>query len=123
MASYDVNGKVALVTGAARGIGYETARLLHARGASVALLDLDERETHAAAERIGPERTLGLGVDVTDRGALEDAVATTIESFGGLDIAVANAGIAPPATTMRVIDPDVYERTIEVDLLGVWRMV
>ena len=102
MASYDVNGKVALVTGAARGIGYETARLLHARGASVALLDLDERETHAAAERIGPERTLGLGVDVTDRGALEDAVATTIESFGGLD-ALLSAAQMPPGVPVACV--------------------
>jgi NAD(P)-dependent dehydrogenase (short-subunit alcohol dehydrogenase family) len=123
VAEYDVNGKVALVTGAARGIGYETARLLHAAGASVTVLDLDERDTQAAAERIGTDRTLGLGVDVTDCDALEEAVAATVERFGGLDIAVANAGIAPPTATMRVIDADAYERTIEVDLLGVWRTV
>jgi NAD(P)-dependent dehydrogenase (short-subunit alcohol dehydrogenase family) len=123
MPHYGIGGKVALVTGAERGIGYETARLLHAAGASVTLLDLDDGQTKAAAERIGTERTLGLGVDVTDRDALDAAVAATVERFGGLDIAVANAGIAPPTATMRVIDNDAYERTIEVDLLGVWRTV
>jgi NAD(P)-dependent dehydrogenase (short-subunit alcohol dehydrogenase family) len=120
---YNVSGKVALITGAARGIGWETARLLHARGASVALLDLDEDETQAAAERIGSERTLAVTADVTDADAMESAVETVVERFGGLDIAVANAGIAPPTATMRVIDPDAFERCVEIDLLGVWRTV
>jgi NAD(P)-dependent dehydrogenase (short-subunit alcohol dehydrogenase family) len=122
-AAYEPAGKVALVTGAARGIGYETARLLHARGASVVLVDLDEGATEEAAARIGQERTLAVAADVTDRPALEAAVEETVERFGGLDIVVANAGIAPPTATMRVIDADAYERTIEVDLLGVWRTI
>jgi NAD(P)-dependent dehydrogenase (short-subunit alcohol dehydrogenase family) len=122
MAHYDVSGRVALVTGAARGIGYETARLLHDRGASVTVLDLDEDDAQGAAERVG-ERAFGLGADVTDRPAMEAAVEACVERFGGLDVAVANAGIAPPTATARVIDADAYERTIEVDLLGVWRTV
>jgi NAD(P)-dependent dehydrogenase (short-subunit alcohol dehydrogenase family) len=122
MAHYDVSGRVALVTGAARGIGYERARQLHDRGASVVVVDLDEDEARDAAGRIGA-RTLGVGADVTDRDALDAAVSATLERFGGLDVAVANAGIAPPTATARVIDEDAYERTIEVDLLGVWRTV
>lgn len=120
MPSFELAGRTALVTGAARGIGWETARLLHARGASVTLVDLDEGQTTQAAQRVG-DRTLAIGADVTDREAMEAAVAATVERFGGLDVAVANAGIAPPTATVRVIDPDAYERTIEVDLLGVWR--
>jgi NAD(P)-dependent dehydrogenase (short-subunit alcohol dehydrogenase family) len=122
--SYSVSGKVALVTGAERGIGWETARLLHARGASVALVDLDEEATREAARRIGPEeRVIGIGADVTDVNAIESAVEAAVDAFGGLDIVVANAGIAPPTATVRVIDEDAFERTVEVDLLGVWRTV
>jgi len=123
MPLYDVNGKVALITGGARGIGYETARQLHQRGASVALLDVDADEVREAAERIG-ERTIGIVADVTDAGAMRAAVAETVERFGGLDIAMANAGIAPPTmATMRSVPSEEWERVIEVNLLGVWHTV
>jgi NAD(P)-dependent dehydrogenase (short-subunit alcohol dehydrogenase family) len=123
MPAYDLNGKVALVTGAARGIGYETARQLHMRGASVAVLDLDPEQAQEAAERIG-DRTIGIGADVTDHGAMMSAVAETVERFGGLDVAVANAGIAQSAVaTVRGIGTEEWERVFEVDLLGVWRTV
>jgi NAD(P)-dependent dehydrogenase (short-subunit alcohol dehydrogenase family) len=122
LASYDLNGKVALVTGAARGIGFETARQMHARGASVTVLDLDAEQAREAAERVG-ERTLGIGADVTDSGALMAAVAETVERFGALDIAVANAGIAPEGATARTMPPEEWERVVEVDLMGVWHTV
>src|SRR6187431_2355621 len=120
MPVYNLNGKVALVTGGARGIGYETARQLHQRGASVAVVDLDPEQAREAAERIG-ERTIGVAADVTDAGAMRAAVAETVERFGGLDVAMANAGIAPPTTTTaRTMPPEEWERVIEVNLLGVW---
>jgi NAD(P)-dependent dehydrogenase (short-subunit alcohol dehydrogenase family) len=119
---YPLPGKVALVTGGAKGIGYETARLLHARGVSVAIVDLDPDETDAAAAAIG-ERTLAIPADVTDEAAMADAVERTVERFGGVDVVVANAGIAPPPRPMSVVDGDAFERVIEVDLLGVWRTV
>ncbi len=119
---YPLPGKVALVTGGAKGIGYETARLLHARGASVAIVDLDPEETDAAAAAIG-DRTLAITADVTDEAAMAEAVEQTVERFGGLDVVIANAGIAPPPRPMSVVDGDAFERVVEIDLLGVWRTV
>jgi NAD(P)-dependent dehydrogenase (short-subunit alcohol dehydrogenase family) len=120
---YDLNGKVALVTGAARGIGFETARQMHARGASVTVVDLDADQAREAAERIG-ERTIGIGADVTDHAAIMAAVVETVERFGGLDVVVANAGIAQgQVATTRGISVEEWERVFEVDLLGVWRTV
>jgi NAD(P)-dependent dehydrogenase (short-subunit alcohol dehydrogenase family) len=118
---YDLNGKVALVTGAARGIGFETARQMHLRGASVAVLDLDVDQAREAAERIGP-RAIGIAADVTDQVAMMAAVAEVVEKFGGIDVAVANAGIAQSRlATARGISGEEWERVFEVDLLGVWR--
>jgi NAD(P)-dependent dehydrogenase (short-subunit alcohol dehydrogenase family) len=123
MPVFELNGKVALVTGAARGIGYETARQLHARGASVAVVDLDADQAREAAERIG-ERAIGIAADVTDHATMMGAVAETVERFGGLDIVVANAGIAQgTVATTRGISVEEWERVFEVDLLGVWRTV
>jgi NAD(P)-dependent dehydrogenase (short-subunit alcohol dehydrogenase family) len=123
MPAYDLNGKVALVTGAARGIGYETARQMHMRGASVAVLDIDAAEAREAAERIGP-RAIGLATDVADHSAVMQSVTETVERFGGLDVVVANAGIAQAKlATVRGIGAEEWERVFEVDMLGVWRTV
>jgi NAD(P)-dependent dehydrogenase (short-subunit alcohol dehydrogenase family) len=120
---YDLDGKVVLITGAARGIGFETARQMHARGASVAVVDLDADEAREAAERIG-ERAIGIAGDVTDAGAMRAAVAETVERFGGLDLAMANAGLAPQSiSTIRSVPAEEWERVIEVNLMGVWNTV
>jgi NAD(P)-dependent dehydrogenase (short-subunit alcohol dehydrogenase family) len=119
---YALDGKVALVTGAQRGIGLETARALHRRGARVVLADLDARATAAAAAGFG-EGTVGVGADVTDRARMQEVVDEAVARFGGLDVVVANAGIAPePGTALRM-DEAMFERVVEVDLLGVWRTV
>jgi NAD(P)-dependent dehydrogenase (short-subunit alcohol dehydrogenase family) len=121
---YDLNGKVALITGGARGIGFGLAEALLSRGARVALVDLDLRAAQSAAgELSGDGRTIGLAADVTDRPAIEQAVRDTVEAFGGLDVVVANAGIAPTPLPVRVMPQAEFERVVEVDLLGVYRTV
>ena len=66
---------------------------------------------------------MGLAADVTDRAAMGAAVEATVERFGGLDVVVANAGIAPTPTTVRAMSEAEFERVVEVDLLGVYRTV
>jgi NAD(P)-dependent dehydrogenase (short-subunit alcohol dehydrogenase family) len=121
MARYDLSGKVALVTGAARGIGFGTAEALARRGASVVILDLDREQAESAASRIHDTNALGLAADVTDRGALQQVVATIVERFGGLDVVVANAGIAGRGATMRAMSTENFERVLDVNLMGVYR--
>src|SRR5688500_3683361 len=115
-----MNGKTVLITGAARGIGADAARKLAARGANVALVGLEPEELERLAAEIGAERALAIECDITDRGALDDAVARTVERFGGIDVLFANAGIGT-AGLLRSVEPDAFERVIEVNLLGTWR--
>jgi NAD(P)-dependent dehydrogenase (short-subunit alcohol dehydrogenase family) len=123
MASFELSGKTALVTGAARGIGFATARALVARGASVLIADLDAQKAAAAAAQIHDTRAVGIAADVTDRGAIQRAVATAVERFGALDVLVANAGIASRPATLRAMAPETVERILDTNLLGVWRSV
>lgn len=119
MTGKNVNGKVVLITGAARGIGAGLAERLAARGAKVALVGLEAEEQQKVADRIGVNAH-AWEADVTDWAALEKATAGVVERFGGIDIVIANAGIAT-AGFVRSVDPVAFEKVIEVDLLGVWR--
>lgn len=89
----------------------------------MALVDLDGEIAAREAEAIGSDRAIGLRADVTDRVAVSEAVAATVERFGGLDLLIANAGISPPTGTMLTVDLDAFERTVRVDLDGVWHTV
>ena len=118
---YEVRGKTVLITGAARGIGAETARRMHARGANVVLAGLEPEELAARADELG-DRAAWFEADVTDLAAMEEVVAGAVERFGGIDVVMANAGVAPNGTVAS-IDPAAFERTIEVNLLGVFKTV
>jgi NAD(P)-dependent dehydrogenase (short-subunit alcohol dehydrogenase family) len=111
--------RVVLITGGARGIGAEAGRRLAERGASVALVDRDPLVEETAAGM----GALGLVADVTDPAALDQAVAATVERFGGIDVTVAGAGIVGTAKPMDSIDPADFERVLEINLLGVWRTI
>lgn len=123
MEGYSLSGKVVLITGGARGIGHATARAAIARGARVALLDIHGEDAKQAAAELHPERAIGLAADVTDRSAMQRAVADTVAHFGALDVAVANAGIAARVATARASHPESFERVLDVNLMGVWRTV
>ncbi|HLM27372.1 MAG TPA: SDR family oxidoreductase [Thermoleophilaceae bacterium] len=114
-------GQKILITGAARGIGAESARRLAARGAQLALVGLEPEELERVATQCGGG-SFAIEADVTDRKGLEQAVEEAVERLGGIDCVVANAGVAS-AGFVRNIDPDAFERVIEVNLLGVWRTV
>jgi NAD(P)-dependent dehydrogenase (short-subunit alcohol dehydrogenase family) len=107
-----------LITGAARGIGAETARRLAARGHRLALLGLEPELLEEVAAAAGDAHHAE--VDVTDRDALDDAVEGAAAQLGGLDAVIANAGIGSGGMFASV-DPDEWERVIAVNLVGVRR--
>jgi NAD(P)-dependent dehydrogenase (short-subunit alcohol dehydrogenase family) len=116
-----ISGQVVLVTGAARGIGAAAATALAARGAKLALVGLEPEELAQVAAACGPEAAW-FEADVTDAAAIEAAVRGAVERFGGIDVVIANAGIATGGS-VREIDPAAWERVVEVNLLGSWRTV
>ncbi|MFD4539876.1 SDR family oxidoreductase [Streptomyces bauhiniae] len=116
MSKVGLEGQVAVVTGAARGVGELLARKLSARGAKVALVGLEEDELKAVSERLYGESAYWYA-DVTDHEAMGRVAAEVKERFGKVDIVVANAGVAsggPFADS----DPVAWRRVIEVNLIG-----
>ena len=119
MSSSPLAGKTALVTGAARGIGYAIAARLATVGARVAVLDLDTAVAKEAAERIGPS-ALALTADVTVAGEVEAAVRQVDAAFGRLDILVNNAGITGRSFPIWELSDEDWRRVIDVDLTSVF---
>ena len=113
-----LDGKVALISGAARGMGQAEARLFSAEGAKVALCDVRDAEGKAAAEEIGAN-AIYQHLDVTDEDEWEAAVAATTGAFGKLDVLVNNAGIAE-AAPLAEMKLDSYRRVTEVNQTGVF---
>ncbi|HWE75654.1 MAG TPA: 3-hydroxybutyrate dehydrogenase [Stellaceae bacterium] len=87
------SGKVALVTGAASGIGKEIAHAFALEGAKVVIADLNEDGAATVAHELGGDRALGVGMDVTNEGQVDRGIARAIDAFGRLDVLVSNAGI------------------------------
>jgi NAD(P)-dependent dehydrogenase (short-subunit alcohol dehydrogenase family) len=115
-----LDGKVVVITGAARGIGEQLARTVAARGARVALLGLEpERLEQVAGDIAGAFAHV---VDVTDADALNAAAEAVVDRFGRVDVVVANAGIAAGGPLL-LADAATYDRVIEVNVLGSVRTV
>jgi short-subunit dehydrogenase len=117
--AYDVEGKVVLITGAARGIGAQTARVLAERGATLALVGLEPDNLATVAKELGPQH-LWRELDVTDQDATDRVVAEVAEQLGRIDVVMTNAGVGSYGT-VRQIDPAAFQRVIDINLTGMFR--
>jgi NAD(P)-dependent dehydrogenase (short-subunit alcohol dehydrogenase family) len=120
--TYDFTGQVAFITGASSGMGLATARAFAEAGAAVTLADVNadalqaaERELTAAGHRV-----LYARCDVADEDQVAAAVASTVETFGSLDLAYNNAGIQSPMTDAADETADVFDRVNAINLRGIW---
>ena len=117
----ELTGRVALVTGAAAGIGRAIALRLAAEGAHVAVTDMDSEGAQAVASRIvetcGTDRAIGLSMDVTNQADVVSAFQSTLMTYGGLDILVSNAGIAPTGS-MHEMPLSLWQKAFDVNTTG-----
>ena len=121
MNTYDLKGRRAVVTGAAQGFGRAITERFLDSGASVAMWDLDADESGKAAKELESRgRVLTQAVDVSDLAQVEAAAAATAAAFGGIDILVANAGIAGSNHKTWEYPVAEWRRVIEIDLMGVF---
>jgi 3-oxoacyl-[acyl-carrier protein] reductase len=121
MAKQDHDGRIAIVTGAATGIGYRIAERLAASGAKVALWDIDGAAAKAAADQLGATpSSLAVAVDVADDASVATALAQTNEALGRADILVNNAGISGPNVPTWEYPVEDWRRVLEIDLTGVF---
>lgn len=115
----DMIGKTVLITGASRGIGTDTARVFAAAGANVALIARGADAIAALADEIG-EKAIAIPCDVSDYAAVASAVAQTVETFGGLDVLIGNAGVIEPISHLATADPAEWAHVIDINLNGVF---
>src|SRR5690625_836909 len=115
------NDRVAIVSGAARGIGAATASRLASEGASVAVIDLDESAAAAAAESLGAPKAVGIGADVSDEQSVESAIERVVAELGGAHILVNNAGVTRDNLLFKMSEDD-WDTVMNVHLRGAFNM-
>lgn len=120
--SWSFEKKVALVTGAASGMGLATAKAFAEAGAAVALADINGAGARSAAEGLvaAGHKAIGIRCDVADIDAVEAMVRETISTFGRLDAAFNNAGVQSPVAETADAAPEDYDRVMGVNLRGIW---
>ena len=118
----DMTGKTVLITGASRGIGAEAGRVFAEAGANVVLTARSAGEIDAMADEIG-ERALSVTCDVSRYEDVDRAVQAAVEGFGGLDVAICNAGVIEPISHMAEADPEGWGQAIDINLKGVFHVM
>jgi 3-oxoacyl-[acyl-carrier protein] reductase len=115
------DGRVAVVTGAARGIGFGTAQRFAEEGAAVAVIDLDEAAAAEAAAKLPAEKAIGIGCDVADEASAEAAIERVVSELGGIHILVNNAGITRDNLLFKMSAED-WDMVMNVHLRGAFLM-
>ena len=114
-----LSGKVALVTGGSRGIGFATAKILSENGATVVITAKNQERLEKASSRI--PNSIGIVANIRDKGDVKNVVDKTVEKFGKIDILVNNAGIFPKIKELHKIDEDEWNEVLDVNLSGQFR--
>jgi 3-oxoacyl-[acyl-carrier protein] reductase len=116
----NLESKVAIVTGGAQGIGEAICRRIHESGARVVVADIDEERARVVAEELGhPDRSIAVGVDVSNWESVREMVDTTVERFSTIDVLINNAGIARDNILVRMKEKD-WDDVLNVNLKGVF---
>lgn len=115
----DMTGKTVLITGASRGIGAEAARVFAANGANVVLFARSKESLHTLAGEIG-DKALALSGDVSKYEDVAAAVQSCVDTFGGLDVLIGNAGVIEPISRMATADPVGWGHAIDINLKGIF---
>jgi NAD(P)-dependent dehydrogenase (short-subunit alcohol dehydrogenase family) len=115
-----LEGKVAVITGGAGGIGAATGRLFAEEGASVLLVDLAAAALQQAVQAIGDEHVSAVVADVTQAEQVQRYVQTAIDRYGGIDVFFANAGVEGVVAPITEYPDDVFDRVMAVNVRGVW---